>query len=86
MKPYRLSRPPKVLRQSNVKLDNVALVPGNLLPFKNEYQQIANRLPKGGILIVLPQGLGKRRAFEKTAEQLKNQGRRIATISAERFA
>ena len=83
---YRFMQPPKAIRRPSVQLDNVVLVPGNLLPYKNQYQEIANGLPKGGILIVLPQELSSRRAFEKTAEQLKNQGRRIATISAERFA
>jgi hypothetical protein len=68
-----------------VQLDNVALVPGNLLPFKSEYQQIANGLPQGGILIVLPEELKQRRVFEQTAVQLKNKGRRIATISATQF-
>ncbi len=85
MRNYRFSRPPKALRQSNVKLDNVALVPGSLLPFKNEYQQIANRLPKGEILIVLPQELGKRRAFEQIAALLLQQGKAITTIAATRF-
>jgi integrase len=63
--------------------------PGNLLPFKNQYQEIANGLPKGGILIVLPHvlpyELAFRRAFEQTAAQLKQKGKRITTISAERF-
>jgi hypothetical protein len=86
MKSYCLSRLPKAVRQSNVQLDNVALVPGNLLPFKSEYQEIANGLPKGGILIVLPQELKQRRAFEQTAALLLQQGKRIATISAEHFA
>jgi hypothetical protein len=85
MKQYQFTKPPKTLRRNNVKLDNVALVPGNLLPFKHAYQEIANGLPKGGILIVLPEELTKRRVFEKTAAQLKNKGRRIATISAARF-
>ena len=85
MKPYRFTKPPRAIRRQNVKLDNVALVPGNLLPYKNRYQQIANGLPNGGILIVLPQELGKRRAFEKTAVQLKQKGKRITTISAARF-
>jgi hypothetical protein len=58
-----------------VQLDNVALVPGNLLPFKSEYQQIANGLPQGGILIVLPHELKQRRAFEKTAVQLKQKAK-----------
>ena len=82
----RFSRLPKALRRPSVQLDNVALVPGNLPPYKNQYQEIANGLPKGDILIVLPQELSSRRAFEKTAVQLKNKGHRIATISAERFA
>ena len=83
---YRFMRPPKAIRRPSVQLDNVALVPGNLPPYKNQYQEIANGLPKGDILIVLPQELSSRRAFEKTAVQLKNKGHRIATISAERFA
>jgi hypothetical protein len=86
MKPYRLSRPPNAIRRKGVKLDNLALIPGNLLPYKGEYQEIANGLPKGGILIVLPQELKQRRAFEQTAALLKQQGKRIATISAEHFA
>ncbi len=61
-------------------------MPGSLLPFKNEYQQIANRLPKGGLLIVLPQELSSRRVFEKTAVQLKQQGKWIITIAATRFS
>jgi hypothetical protein len=69
-----------------VTLDNVALVPGNLLPFKNEYQQIANGLSRGSILIVLPEEVKQRRVFEKTAAQLINKGKRIATILATRFA
>jgi hypothetical protein len=68
-----------------VKLDNVALVPGNLLPHKRAYQEIANGLPIGGILIVLPQELKQRRVFEKTAAQLKQKGKRITTIAATRF-
>ena len=70
---YRFMRPPKAIRRAQVKLDNVALIPGNLLPFKSAYQEIANGLPKGGILIVLP-------------HELKNKGHRIVTVSAERFA
>ena len=82
---YRFIRQLKAIRRSSVKLDNVALVPGNLLPHKNQYQEMANRLPQGGILIVLPQELGKCRVFEQTAVQLKQKGKRITTISAARF-
>jgi hypothetical protein len=85
MRSYRFSQLPRAIRRQSVKLDNVALVPGNLLPFKNEYQEIANGLPQGGILIVLPQEQGSRRAFEQTAAQLKQQGKAITTITATRF-
>jgi hypothetical protein len=37
-----------------VHLDNLALVPASLLPFKAQYQHLANTLPKGDILIILP--------------------------------
>jgi hypothetical protein len=83
---YRFTRPPNALIRQSMKLDNVALVPGSLLPFKSEYQEIANGLPQGGIFIVLPQEQGSPRVFKQTAAQLKNKGKRIVTISAERFA
>ena len=52
MSTLRFRRPPAALRRA--KLDNVALVPGNLLPLKAKYQEIANRLPEGELLIVVP--------------------------------
>jgi len=54
MKKPRLSKPPRSLRRSAVPLDNVALVPASLLPFKSVWQAIANHLPHGDMLIVLP--------------------------------
>src|SRR5205823_3714796 len=36
----KLTSPPKALRRA--KLDNLTLVPGHLLPFKAQYQRIAN--------------------------------------------
>jgi hypothetical protein len=54
MRPYRLSRPPRSLRRPTVHLDNVAVVPASLLPFRAHWQNVANELPDGEILIVLP--------------------------------
>src|ERR671932_16266 len=68
---------PNAIRRKGVKMDNLALIPRNLLPYKGEYQEIANGLPKDGILIVLLQELKQRRAFEQTAALLKQQGKRI---------
>jgi hypothetical protein len=46
---YRITRPPKAIRQA--KLDNIALVPASLLFRKGKYQTIANNLPGEGVLI-----------------------------------
>lgn len=47
------TRPPLGLRRA--KLDNLALVPASLLPFKAKWQRLANDLPEGNILIILPE-------------------------------
>ena len=49
---WRLKKPPAALRRA--KLDNLALVPGSLLPFKEAWQKLANELPEGTTLIILP--------------------------------
>ena len=48
------TNPPRALRRPDVRLDNLALVPVSLLPFKTEWQTVANRLPESGVLIILP--------------------------------
>ncbi len=54
MRPFRFTRPPRALSRCGVKWDNVALVPASLLPFKADWQRIANDMPHEDILIVLP--------------------------------
>ena len=44
----------RALQRPQVRLDNIALVPAHLLPRKAAYQAIANALPRGDILLVLP--------------------------------
>jgi hypothetical protein len=84
MKPYRFTKPPGALRRAT--LDNVALVPANLLPFKTQWQQIANRLPQGSTLIILPSSTSpQRKTFEKVATNLRERGKRVITLSAEQF-
>ena len=46
---YRLTRPPKALLKA--KLDNIAIVPASMLPFKTTWQTAANRLPRRGVLL-----------------------------------
>jgi hypothetical protein len=75
-------RAPRPLRRPGVSLDNIAIVPASLLPQKATYQAIANRLPKGEVLVVLPQGQGiGRRAIELTVQQFRARGRRVTTLT-----
>ena len=41
-------------RRATVRVENLALVPASLLPHKATYQRLANQLPAGAVLVVLP--------------------------------
>jgi hypothetical protein len=78
----RFHQPPRSLRRA--KLDNLALVPASLLPFRAEYQAIANQQPAGTTLVVLPVPECRQRStLECVANGLRAKGRRVTTISAE---
>ena len=80
MTPRRFSRPPRALRRA--KLDNVALVPASLLPYKKQYQAIANRLPRGTTLIILPaEASRQRRTLEAVATGLRLKGQMVSTMT-----
>lgn len=81
MRNYRLSRPPHSLRRSAVQLDNVALVPASLLPLKAEWQAIANSLPRGEILIVLPSQAKQQRIIRSVVADLGHKGQQVRVIS-----
>jgi hypothetical protein len=55
--PRSFGAPPPALRKAH--LDNLAIVPASLLPGKAEWQALANALPAGSTLIVLPGRLGQ---------------------------
>ena len=61
--------------------------PENLLPFKPRYQSLANRLPRGTVLLVLPRRrLAQRRLFVRLADQFTAHGHQIATRTVEAVA
>ena len=71
--------PPNVLRRA--KLDNLAIVPASLLPHKAEWQALANTLPEGTTLIVLPREQSPARAaLERVSGDLSSRGSRVATV------
>jgi len=75
----RFSSPPQAVRR--VRSDNLALVPASLLPYKDEYQAIANQQPPGTTLVVLPiDDSLPRRILELVASRLKAKGQRIQLL------
>ena len=80
-------RGPRALRRPQVRLDNIALVPAHLLPRKAEYQAIANTLPAGDILLVLPPPQSRERPImERIAQLFRDKGHRVTVVTEERLA
>lgn len=64
------SQPPAASRRAT--LDNAVLVPASQLPFKEHWQKLANTLPSGTTLIILPHAdTPQRRALEAAAARLR---------------
>lgn len=79
-----LTRPPQALRRHSVRLENIALVPASLLPYRRQYQAIANTLPHGTVLLVLSRRQPKqRRLLVRLASGFAARGHQIATRTAE---
>ncbi len=78
---------PQALRHPQVQLDNVTLVPAHLLPRKAEYQAVANELPTGDILVVLPPPDSRERpTMERVAQLFRAKGRHVTVLTEERLA
>ncbi len=75
-----------MLRHASVRLDNPAIVPASLLPRRAEYQQLANALPRGQVLIILPAQDGSQKAtLQKVATHLRGKGQPVTTVAGEDF-
>ena len=84
MSVYRVTRPPRRLRKA--RLDNLALVPASLLPFKKQWQEVANSKPGEHVLIVLPTVEKRPRSvLERVAAHLREKGHPVTTLSTEQF-
>lgn len=81
---YRITKPPRVLRAKKTRLDNIALVPASLLPYKRQWQHIANELPAGAILVCVPtQENQPRQPYLAVARDLRAKGFQVRAVSAE---
>lgn len=80
---YRIvSSPPPALRKAT--LDNLALLPASLLPFKAEYQAIANHQTPGTILVLLPSANTRsRHTLEQVAAELEAKGQLVQVLTKE---
>jgi hypothetical protein len=86
MKTYRLTRPPRALRDPRVPRENIALVPGSALPYKAQWQAIARSLPAGSALVIMPTADSPaKEALKLVAATLEAEGHRVTLVPAERF-
>jgi hypothetical protein len=73
--------PPRALRKA--KLDNLVLVPASLLPFKAEYQAIANQQAPGTTLVVLPVGDSlPRQTLERVVSRMQEKGQPVWVLQS----
>jgi hypothetical protein len=75
----QLGSPPPAIRKAT--LDNLALLPASLLPFKAEYQAIANEQAPGTILVVLPAADSlPRRTLERVVTRMQAKGQPVRIV------
>jgi len=81
--PYQFSEPPARLKKA--RMDNIALVPASLLPFKGKYQPLANNLPTGSVLCVsgTPR---QQQIIVQITQFFKTHGRKVITLPIEHIA
>ena len=62
------------------------LVPASLLPYKKEWQAVANGMPNGSVLLCSTTNPKHKKILEQVSVHLKRKGHRVMTLSAERIA
>jgi hypothetical protein len=73
-------KPPRRLMQA--KLDNLVLVPGSQLPFKAKWLELANALPHGSTLVVVPsRACPERTVLQVVVSSLQAKGLPVACHS-----
>lgn len=81
MNKYHLIKQPRAVRKA--RLDNLAVVPASLLPFKEQWQEVANSQPGEHVLIILPTSpTPQRNVLERVAHLLEAKGHQVTTLSA----
>ena len=79
---YRWTNPPKALLK--VRLDNIAIVPASMLPWKATWQKTANKLPKRGVLLCHSRkNTRQRKLLERVEEVFKRLGYAVLNLPLE---
>ena len=71
-------------RPAPVRVENLALVPASLLAYKATYQRLANQLPAGAVLVVLPtDDTAEKHTLQTAATRLVAKGHPVTTLSVD---
>jgi hypothetical protein len=77
---YRFTNPPQVLLHA--RLDNIAIVPASMLPFKQALQELINNLPQGAVFLCHSQeNTRQRKLLERVGQSFKQLGHAVEHIS-----
>ena len=86
MKNERFNQPPRARRRPGVRCDNLVLVPGNVLAHMEQWQAMANTLPRGEVLIMLPEpGSALGPVLTTVTRYFEAAGRPVLTLSVRHF-
>ena len=77
---YQFTKPPQVLLQA--RLDNIAIVPASMLPFKKTLQELINNLPQGAVFLChAEENTRQRKLLERVEETFRQQGYLVRSMS-----
>jgi hypothetical protein len=72
---YTCTQPPKALLKA--RLDNIAIVPASMLPFKETLQELINTLPQGAVFLChAEENTRQKKVLERVEETFREQGLR----------
>jgi hypothetical protein len=79
---YQFAKPPKALLKA--RLDNIAIVPASMLPFKETLQELINTLPQGVVFLChAEENTRQRKLLERVEETFRQQGHAVMNLSIE---
>ncbi len=83
----RQTLPRRLARFSGARLNNVAVVPASLLGQQFLWQAVANNLPAGDVLLVLPAGAIVAKSFvQRLSASVESHGHHVTTLPIDYIA